>query len=115
MFQLNISFRIFLFVIFFSGTIHSSLPDQHEFIIDVYDTNQTSYFDEALSTSILKILGNKETYVKNKQFFNSINSKEFIKEYSSFEEEGIKKNRLLQKRTNIYKRTYKNEIKNKNK
>ena len=65
MFQLNISFRIFLFVIFFSGTIHSSLPDQHEFIIDVYDTNQTSYFDEALSTSILKILGNQETYVKN--------------------------------------------------
>ena len=61
MFQLNISFRIFLFVIFFSGTIHSSLPDQHEFIIDVSDTNQTSYFDEALSTSILKILGNQET------------------------------------------------------
>ena len=33
--------------------------------------------------------------LKNKQFFNSINSKEFIKEYSSFEEEGIKKNRIL--------------------
>ncbi len=47
MFQLNISFRIFLFVIF-SGTIHSSLPDQHEFVIDVSDTNQTYYFDEAL-------------------------------------------------------------------
>ena len=95
MFQLNISFRIFLFVIFFSGTIHSSLPDQHEFIIDVSDKNQTSYFDEALKNSLLKILGNQETYLRNKQFFNSIDSKEFIKEYSSFEEGGIKKNRIL--------------------
>ena len=95
MFQLNISFRIFLFVIFFSGTIHSSLPDQHEFIIDVSDKNQTSYFDEALKNSLLKILGNQETYLRNKQFFNSIDSKEFIKEYSSFEEGGIKRNRVL--------------------
>lgn len=94
MFQLNISFRIFLFVIFFSGTIHSSLPDQHEFVIDVSDTNQTYYFDEALKNSLLKILGNRETYIKNKKFFNSIDAKDFIKEYSSFDEEGTKKNRI---------------------
>ena len=94
MFQLNISFRIFLFVIFFSGTIHSSLPDQHEFVIDVSDTNQTYYFDEALKNSLLKILGNRETYIKNKNFFNSIDAKDFIKEYSSFDEEGTKKNRI---------------------
>ena len=82
------SFLLIFFVGFISNLLFASLPDEHNILIEVNETNESSYLNQAVQISVLKILGNHEIFVKNKDFFNSIQSRDFITEFSSFDKEG---------------------------
>ena len=81
------SFLLIFFVGFISILSFASLPDEHNILIEVNETNESSYLNQAVQISVLKILGNHEIFVKNKDFFNSIQSRDYITEFSSFDKE----------------------------
>ena len=77
------SLLLIFFVGFISNLLFASLPDEHNILIEVNETNESSYLNQAVQISVLKILGNHEIFVKNKDFFNSIQSRDFITEFLS--------------------------------
>lgn len=82
------SILLIFFVGFISNLLFASLPDEHKILIEVNETNESSYLNQAVQISALKILGNHEIFVRNKDFFNSIQSRDFITEFSSYDQEG---------------------------
>ena len=86
MIRLIFSFKIFFLLSFFSNLSLSALPDKHEFLIEMNKQNETSFLNQALQNSILKILGSYDTYSKKENFFNTLNPKDFIDEFGSYNE-----------------------------
>ena len=86
MIRLIFSFKFFFLLGFFSNLSLSALPDEHEFLIKINKQNETSFLNQALQNSILKILGSYDTYSKKKGFFNTLNPRDFINEFGSFNE-----------------------------
>ncbi|RZO98702.1 MAG: DUF2066 domain-containing protein [Gammaproteobacteria bacterium] len=86
MIRLIFSYKFFFLLGFISNLAFADLPDEHEFLIEINEQNQSSFLNHALQNSILKILGSYETYIKKENFFNSINPRDFISEFGSFNE-----------------------------
>ena len=86
MIRLIFSYKFFFLLGFISNLAFADLPDEHEFLIEINEQNQSSFLNRALQNSILKILGSYETYIKKENFFNSINPRDFISEFGSFNE-----------------------------
>ena len=61
------SFLLIFFVGFISNLTFASLPDEHNILIEVNETNESSYLNRC-SNFCFKILGNHEIFVKNKDF-----------------------------------------------
>ena len=81
------SFPLIFFIGFFSNLLLASLPDEHRIIIEIDENNKNSYLNQAIQISALKILGDHETFVERKNFFNTLQSKDFISEFSSYDNE----------------------------
>ena len=60
------SFLLIFFVGFISNLSFASLPDEHNILIEVNETNESSYLNQAVQISVLKILGNHEILLKIK-------------------------------------------------
>ena len=82
MIRLIFSFKFIFLFSFFSNLYFAALPDKHEFVIEINKQNENTFLNQALQNSILNILGNYDTYSKKENFFNTLNPKDFINEFS---------------------------------
>lgn len=95
MIRLIFSFKFIFLFSFFSNLYFAALPDKHEFVIEINKQNENTFLNQALQNSILKILGNYDTYSKKENFFNTLDPKDFINEFGSFNDKNSSFSKII--------------------